>query len=274
MCVLLCNMCKGDHGTGGNPLVMVTAKGLETLIQFSETRSCTQLTEYLKGRQNATPIGKVSVHKKCRRDFTDKTRSFSVNPENTDDVPPCSKRMRSDEVAFNFKGDCFLCGKNASIDLRRPDRTQVRRVTTLPMRDKLLERCKVRADLWAFNVQKCLLSCFDLVAAEAVYHAACLSMFLGETDENPLEKKSQGRAPNIQMQRAFEALCVWLESGGGTELYTLSELHTKMDELSVGSELYSIKRLKQVLEERYGECICLSEVEGRNNVVCFRDVAK
>lgn len=266
-CVLsLFNMCK--YGDGETPLVKVTKKGLETLIEFSQKRSCIQLTDYLKRQHNIKPGGKISIHKDCRRDFTDKKRTSSINTEAPDDSP-CSKRMRSNETPFNFKEDCFLCGNNATIDIRHADRNRVRRVTTLPMRDKLLERCKERDDSWGLNVQKCLLSCIDLVAAEAVYHAPCFSLFLKGTGEN-----TAGRMQSVDMLRAFDAMCTWLEAGEGTELYTLAELHTKMVELALGSESYSMKHMKRLLEERYEECIFFAEVEGRNNVVCFRDMAK
>ena len=33
-------------------------------------------------------------------------------------------------------------------------------------------------------------------------------------------------------------------------------------------------RLKQKLQEHYGECVLFAEVEGRENVVCFRNMAK
>ena len=69
----------------------------------------------------------------------------------------------------------------------------------------------------------------------------------------------------------FQMLYQWLESEAGAEMYTLSELHAKMEEFSDGSEVYSIKRLKQMLQEQYRNF--LSEVGGRDNVVCFKDMA-
>ena len=47
----------------------------------------------------------------------------------------------------------------------------------------------------------------------------------------------------------FTKLCEWLESEA--ELYTLSELHKKMKDLSSGKEAYTVKRLKQNLHEYY-----------------------
>ena len=39
-------------------------------------------------------------------------------------------------------------------------------------------------------------------------------------------------------------------------------------------EVYTVKRLKQKLQEHYQEFIFFAEVEGRGNVVCFKNMAK
>lgn len=72
----------------------------------------------------------------------------------------------------------------------------------------------------------------------------------------------------------FKILIEWLESESGAELYTVTELHSKMVELSDGDDVYSIKRLKQKLQEHYHEHIFFAQVEGRNDVVCFKNMAK
>ena len=67
----------------------------------------------------------------------------------------------------------MLCGKAAVVDVRHPERVKVRRVSTIPMRSSVLECCKERGDKWATEVEKRVLACIDLVAAEAVYHDLC-----------------------------------------------------------------------------------------------------
>ena len=64
-----------------------------------------------------------------------------------------------------------------------------------------------------------------------------------------------------------------VESESGAELYTLTELHSKMVEFSDGGDVYTIKRLKQKLQEHYKEHIFFAYVEGRENVVCFKNMA-
>ena len=76
------------------------------------------------------------------------------------------------------------------------------------------------------------------------------------------------------MLKWFKVLIKWLESESGAELYTLTELHSKMVEFSDGDDVYTIKRLKQKLQEHYKEHIFFANVEGRENVVCFKNMAK
>ena len=79
-----------------------------------------------------------------------------------------------------------------------------------------------------------------------------------------------GRPENKDMLAIFTKLCEWLESEA--ELYTFSELHQKVKDLSGGKEVYTVKRLKQKLQEHYKEFIFFPKVQGRANVVCFRNM--
>ena len=76
------------------------------------------------------------------------------------------------------------------------------------------------------------------------------------------------------MLKWFTMLCQLLKSEAGAESYMLTELHDKMKEISDNSEVYTIKRLKQKLQEYYKEFIFFVEVEGRSNVVCFKNMAQ
>ena len=87
-------------------------------------------------------------------------------------------------------------------------------------------------------------------------------------------KKDVGRPQDQEMLQSFEDLWHWLELQGGTDLYALSELHEKMEELASGSEVCTIKRLKQKLLDHYKDAIFFAEVEGRHNVICFKNMAK
>ena len=136
----------------------------------------------------------------------------------------------------------------------------------------------MRGDMWASEVQTRLYGCIDLVAAEAIYHSKCFTRFMlnKEYEQTSVgnDSKIQGRPEDQLMLQWFKMLCQWLESEAGAESYTLTELHDKMKEISDNSEVYTIKRLKQKLQEHYKEFIFFAEVEGRSNVVCFKDMAK
>ena len=70
----------------------------------------------------------------------------------------------------------------------------------------------------------------------------------------------------------FQILCIWLEIDSDTEPYTLKELHSKVSELAGDDCVYCLKRLKQKLQERYGNKLHFAEIEGKSNVVCFQNM--
>ncbi|MES9882368.1 MAG: hypothetical protein ABW185_15965 [Sedimenticola sp.] len=107
-----------------------------------------------------------------------------------------------------------------------------------------------------------------MVAAEARYHLRCYSAFMYTSTP-----KYTGRPNDGDMNDWFDALCNWIENDCDVELYTLEELHASMDTLAGDNEVYSQKRLKQKLEDHYGDHIVFSEICGRKNVVCFRNMA-
>ena len=85
-----------------------------------------------------------------------------------------------------------------------------------------------------------------LVAVEARYHKSCHTNFL--LDKTPGKpKQSLGRPEDITMLTSFNSLCDWIEMEAYAELYSLGELHDKMQELSGSDNTYTPKRLKQKL---------------------------
>ena len=69
-----------------------------------------------------------------------------------------------------------------------------------------------------------------------------------------------------------DRLCEWLEIE--TQLYTLSELHQKMVQIAKGTYVYTRNQyLKQQLQIRYGDRIFFADVNGKSDVVCFKNVA-
>ena len=84
------------------------------------------------------------------------------------------------------------------------------------------------------------------------------------------EASEKGRPVDESMQQWFQMLCIWLEVDA--ELYTLQELYNKMAEMAGNDSVYSLKRLKQKLQEKYTEQLYFAEIDGRANVVSFQDM--
>ena len=200
---------------------------------------------------------KVLVHHTCRRKFVD-TRKVEKY-----EMP--RKRFRSSiENTFEWKTDCFLCTKKA---LQKY--STVARVETLPLIETLIKRCDNRCDAWGNAVHSRLTSCNDLVAEEAIYHISCMNRFRLQINKS----HKRGRPLDSTRMENFQRVCQWLEEEGDSELYTLSEVHSKMEELSEDTECYSKKYLKEKLIEYYGNHIYFTERPGRPNLLCFKDMA-
>ena len=80
---------------------------------------------------------------------------------------------------------------------------------TLPVHGKVIDCTKRRDDKWGKEVLSRVENCIDLVAAEAVYHSACMAEFrLNETETG----NNKGRPEDKYMSEAFNTLCEWLEN--------------------------------------------------------------
>lgn len=241
------------------PKVNVFEKGLANLIRISKERDMPRLNEYLLDMRANN--GKVSVHHQCRRKFTDTRKSMSNISH------PKRLRSSSDAPKFDWKESCFLCSEKINKVLKQ--RNPFFRVRTLEIRDNLITRSKERNDEWGDQVLGRLLICNDLVAEEAVYHTSCMNRFRLRM----MNAGRKGRPLNTSMMEAYEKVCNWLENETDCELYTLKEVHEKMSTFSDGDEVYTIKTLKNKLQETYKNHIYFSQLPGRENVICFRDMA-
>ena len=86
------------------------------------------------------------------------------------------------------------------------------------------------------------------------------------------ENSERGHPADEGMLHWFEMLRIWLDINSDAEIYTLKELHSKMSELAGRDSVYCLKRLKQKLQERYGNNLYFAEIEGKSNVVCFKNM--
>jgi hypothetical protein len=241
--------------------VTLTLKGLTTLKEYCSKRSDEKLAERLRLCGDL-----VKVHTDCRKKYTDHKRLSQTQGSQEDDI--CRKKVLRSSGVFDFKQQCFFCAETAVYDCKHPERNPVCHVATLQIRNNVLDYCLLRNDQWGLQVRGRLQLCDDLVAPEAVYHKKCHQAF-----HRPVTNASVGRPENTILNDAFNELCDWLEMTDA-ELYTLPELQEKLESFACGSDsVYSAKHLKRKLEERFGDHIFFAGVNGRKNVVCFKNMA-
>ena len=116
---------------------------------------------------------------------------------------------RFDVEDFDFKAQCFYCEKTSTPDFCHPDRKAFEVVFTKDTKiySGTLKICSSREDTYTKNIERPLLSVWDLVAAEARYHPICRPK-----SENPLPKHtSRGRPSLTEKLEAVETVCKFLE---------------------------------------------------------------
>jgi hypothetical protein len=119
---------------------------------------------------------------------------------------------------------------------------------------------------WADEVSCRLRSCIDLVAVEARYHRNCSKNFSHIHTQN-----KRGRPLDSAKEDAFNKMCEWLETTD-RDLLTLAELNESAKTVSGLDCMYSEKWLQSKLLERYGSSIFFADVNGRKNVICWRNI--
>jgi hypothetical protein len=180
-------------------------------------------------------------------------------------------------MSFRFKDHCFFGGELCLLDSRHLEKNDFRQVST-DMDSRVIGKwCRERNDHWALQVSARLNMINDLFSADSVYHRTCLTYFSGNKPQ-PLKgesnKTGSGDRPSDQVKLdAFNEVCKWLEHTDNT-LLTLAKLTAKSEELMGGIEdVYSEKWLERELQERYGDHLFFACINGRRNVLRFRDMA-
>ena len=246
----------------------MTDKGINSLKLCCELRGDVELNEYL-----LVPHENVIAHISCHKAYTNKKICEQLErhaEEAAHEVQP--KVLRSATVSFDWKQHCFLCGQSAVGVSGRPLQGEVSSAMTIELRDNLLKICSDRNDEWSIEVQSRLHMCSDLPAAEGIYHRSCCKAFLNVKQVIVEDISSAGRPPDPHMSKLFDQLCDRIEAADD-ELYTLTEMRDLMKRIGECDEVYSEKQIKQKLIEKYEDHIFFSEVCGRKNVVCFRNMA-
>ena len=230
---------------------------LGTLITQATKCNLTDLASKLYQNQENDTI--TYIHKSCQTKLRNQVRP-SKRKSASSDQSSSSKRVCGGN--FDFKNQCFYCEKPCIFDRKHPDRKKFIEVRTIStsIHKVTLDICKTRNDETSRALETRLLSCSDLVAAEARYHIACRTNF-----ENPLpEYQTPGRPISSTKMELFEKACKeFLEYD--IELHTVTEFHNLMSTL--GDDIYTVKMTQIKLIEKYKDSIQLVERDGKSNII-------
>ena len=143
--------------------------------------------------------------------------------------------------------------------------------------------CQERGDDWANAVQARILHVHDLHAADAVYHRVCSANSrtmkqipaIHEQEDSSLKKVKVGRPPEKQRTDAFLEVARFLEENDDEQI-TIQDLIQRMEENLANTEhsAYSYPHMQQRLKEHFGNKIIQTEINGKPNVVTFRNKAR
>lgn len=218
------------------------------------------------------------VHQQCRRNFTDKRRILQAKRKQTyetDNMDAVELRSKS---IFDFKNHCIFCCKPAKVNKQKRG-NDVYPVRTMDFHSKILQVCIERNDSWGNQVKGRIHSVNDLHASDAIYHQPCSINFrtlkqipVHSSFEEPRRKRrSLGRPVKDTCKIAFEETMKYFEENDDEQM-TIDELVRKMSEHC--NDPYSVKHMRQKLNERYGQNIIITSINGKPDVVTFRYTAR
>ena len=255
----LCIICNTD--IKGDTPQRLSSVGMPAFLEVCAKTNNQHLIDII----NSRPVGHVRLHRTCR---TRLNRAAQKIDKFGPDGSTSGRCTRSSSTTFDYRSLCLYCTKTV---VGCPA-DSIRKVSTLEF-DENLRSCisKRGYDDWALQVQGRLENVNDLHASDAVYHLECHVRF--KRNVIP-ENVHRGRPINCEAHAAFLKLCEMLECEGENELYTLSQLHSMMISLCGISEekAYSMKRLRGLLVERYGDTIYFASRQGSADVVGFKNM--
>ena len=143
--------------------------------------------------------------------------------------------------------------------------------------------CHRRGDAWAETVEAKLLHVHDLPAADAIYyHQECSVNFrtdkqipiVHQASETCLKRAKMGRPQADERTDAFLEVASFLEENDDEQI-TINDLINRMEHNLANSEheAYSYLHMKSKLHEHFGSRIMQTEINGKSNVVTFRNKA-
>ncbi len=256
----------------GDPTVELRLKGSNGVNRASQQRG--SIIRTVPGQH---------VHQICRRNFCEPSRiHVAKNKASTSIESGEGTSLRSLHPPFDFSKHCIFCGQPAKYDGRKRG-FDVIPVRTKDFQQKVAKICEKRNDAWGHTVTGRLACVNDLHAADAVYHNQCSVNFRTEkqipqvySESSPKTTKlsKAGRPQQETRKNAFLSVTKFLEEND-EEQTTVVELANKMQEYlhNTEEEAYSVKYMKAKLKEHFGDKIVFTELNGKSDVVTFRNTA-
>lgn len=219
------------------------------------------------------------LHKDCRRDITRNSGRQKRKAETSSEE--WRQSLCSSKDSFIYKEHCLFCGTGDRYSGRKKEFVlmPVRRPAT---KDKLLDVCESRGDSWAEKVRSRLEFVSDLHAGDAVYHTSCNSNFrTGRqipgrfwTSGTDAKKLKVGRPKDVRREEVFLQVVESLQDRDEEQM-TVHDLITEMTAILSDSEgqAYGLIYMKNKLYEHFGDKIIITEIDGKKNVVTFREKA-
>ena len=173
------------------------------------------------------------VHVKCRKEYT------KVNPkqQNCPDSNSLAANTRSLSTSFDFKQNCFLCG-------RLPTKKELANdIHYASCKNRELDQSILKSisdrnnDSWALEVKGRLESINDLHAEDALYHGSCRTRFrFGNEKDLPDSSTSRkrGRPKGGEKETAFNEIIEFL-MGNKDKQVTIRELQSMIVEKVPGT---------------------------------------
>ncbi|CAC5372506.1 unnamed protein product [Mytilus coruscus] len=243
-------------------VVVLGEKGSQSVNKASKSR-----------QDNVVTSAGQKLHQNCRKSYTNPKYIALANKEikhETTNVP----KLRS-KVEFDFKKHCLFCGQLADAVIGRKRKSDVYPVRTSEFQCKIEDICKQRKNEWALEVRGRLEFIQDLHAANALYHQTCSVNFqtLKQTPLafSPPAKKAKTQAGRkSSLSESFLFAAKYLQQNEDEQI-TVTDLVKKMSELCGIDDAYGVQPMKNKLQEHFGDRIIISEINGKQNVVTFRN---
>ena len=165
---VLCPLCEGSIDTSESSVL--AEKGATAINEASKTRGTSISVE--AGNQ---------VHVACRKTFTNKIYLSKIENERRRTLQEKTEAetvvLRSRTPSFNFQESCFFCTTRINLHTTHRKGHEWYKVRTKDFEESIKAVCKSRDDDWSNNVFHRICAVSDQHAVDAIYHAACSSMF-------------------------------------------------------------------------------------------------